>query len=381
MAGSSLSTERGSIVIEATPEGPMRPMQAAKLTPEGIQLNGGEPQGYDKVRAALQSYENTTGGNAPAAVAPAPQGLLRPVTAPEFTGAQSPPGTPAAPAHQPAAGAAGAYDPNTLIPVVQGTTTVMKPLSEVVGGYMRQQDYTAKTQGIADRERQLADEQARLGRYGSYAAQMERDPVGMANTLLSMYGHQPPAGVAPQAPQQADPDDSLYGGYNPNTNPPTGQPVAAQRPDPIQQQILARLDQLDTDRRHEQGQRVAAQQIAEFRSDPELTAIGADGQAALAHMNTRGFPSITSAARDLYLDDIARHRAMSWNDQQAHQAATQSQVASSAGLSAPASGHPASGIGVAPNGEFTGMQEFMMQAIRDGGGLAAPQGAGGGVIT
>lgn len=121
-------------------------------------------------------------------------------TAPASEGAPaSPPvDTPSAPPAGPAPAPAAQYVDTEamgghLVKVQVNGAEVEMPLKDALQGVMRHQDYTRKTQEIADARRKLHQADA-------LAAALEADPVGTIKQLSDVYQIDPANGFEPQEP-------------------------------------------------------------------------------------------------------------------------------------------------------------------------------------
>lgn len=80
-----------------------------------------------------------------------------------------------------------------LVKVQVGGAEVEMSLKDALAGHMRHQDYTRKTQEIADAKR-------RLNQADALAAALESDPVGTIKQLADAYQIDPQTGFQPQEP-------------------------------------------------------------------------------------------------------------------------------------------------------------------------------------
>jgi hypothetical protein len=154
-------------------------------------------------------------------------------------------------------------------------------LEELRGGYMRQSDYTKKTQGLSQREKELANAEA-------VWTALERNPERTIEILMDQFGLSPQqAAAAASAPEQEP-----YGGHE--DTPPD--PMAS-RLEHIEQH-LAQIRQRD----------MQSQIDAEFQAlEAEHGQI--DRQALLNHTVKRGLPDLAAGYRDMNFD-TARQTAV-----------------------------------------------------------------------
>lgn len=127
---------------------------------------------------------------------PAPDaGVAAPVSPAPDAGAPGdalglPEGTPEAPAAPEPTYFDSEQFSNHLVKLKVGGEDVELPLSEALKGAMRQQDYTRKTQ-------ELAEEKRKLHQADALAAMLEADPVGTLKQLSDIYDVDPVQGFAP----------------------------------------------------------------------------------------------------------------------------------------------------------------------------------------
>jgi hypothetical protein len=146
-------------------------------------------------------------------------------------------------------------------------------LEELRGGYMRQSDYTKKTQGLSQREKELANAEAVM-------TALERNPHRTIEILVDQYGWTPQQAAAAASEFETQ-------GYDVEDNPPD--PMAS-RLEQIEQH-LAQIRQRD----------MQSQIDAEFQAlEAEHGQI--DRQALLNHTVKRGLPDLAAGYRDMNFD-------------------------------------------------------------------------------
>lgn len=207
--------------------------------------------------------------------------------------------------------------------VTVGDDTVEVTLEELQSGFMRQSDYTRKTQDLANQRKEL--ETAR-----QIQQAFEQDPEAATMALAEFYGFTPTGGTNPE-PQTDE----------------WGSPVEPQGPSPEQQKI-AELER--------QVRALATNQSVQHL-DREAQALaerypGIDPEEVKRHAVQNKLPSLEVAARDLLFDD----RNEAWQTLQERKRSEQEVVESkrNAGVVSPGSS-PASGSVNAPGKDYTKM--------------------------
>jgi hypothetical protein len=184
-------------------------------------------------------------------------------------------------------------------------------VDEARSGYLRQADYTRKTQELAEQRRQLQNAEV-------LQAALQRDPQATIKAIADAYGvpltNQAPA-PAPQA--ASDFDDGWWGEDKSDTSAP------ASVNDP-------RLDELVQWR---QQQEVAA---AQARIQNELTTLHGqygefDQGEVLRFALDNGFPDVTAAFKALHFDRLQAEVSRRQEEQKRVQAKREAQVVSQGG--------------------------------------------------
>lgn len=158
------------------------------------------------------------------------------------------------------------------------------PASELVAGYQRQQDYTVKTQALAEERRRLAQAEQLI-------QFLERNPEGTLTALAEQYG----VSLGQQQVPERDEWDSGW-----DDEPAPQRPAADSDLQRKVADLEARL--AERDRRDEAAQ--VQQEVNDLKSQ---YGDDVDVEAVMHHAVQKGFPSLRSAYADLYFDEV-------WND-------------------------------------------------------------------
>ena len=178
----------------------------------------------------------------------------------------------------------GTPDPQAITVKVNGEEQQVT-LDELRSGYMRQADYTVKTQDLANAKKQL--EQAQI-----MADALERNPQQAIETIATHYGVQ--VGTNPQrTPEPVDAQDR-FDEY--------GDPIAAPTPDP---QVAALHDEIRALKEQVSGVSVNQQATLLEKELDRLDATygDVDRTAVLRHMQVNNLPTPELAYRDLHWEE------------------------------------------------------------------------------
>jgi len=170
-------------------------------------------------------------------------------------------------------------DPTEVVFVTEDGTEITR--EEARRGWLRQADYTRKTQ-------EIAAQRAELAAFETLRAALSQDPQGTLSVLAQQY-NVPFGTPSPQAPQSADPYEG-YGLDEPEAGP-------QEFVDPVARQWI-----------EQQQQALARQQIEGELSQIRTIDPALDEVAVLRHAHANGL-TIRAAYADLNFDRIAAAKA------------------------------------------------------------------------
>lgn len=168
-------------------------------------------------------------------------------------------------------------------------------VDEARNGYLRQSDYTRKTQELAEQRKQLRNAEV-------LQAALQRDPQATLRALADAYGVE----FANQVASTADDD----GGW--------GVEDDGSKPDPRLEELVAW--------RQQQEVAAAQAQIQKELTDLESTYGEFDHGEVLRFALDQGFPDVTSAFKAWRFDDVAQELARRQDEQKRVQAKRDAQV-------------------------------------------------------
>lgn len=203
-------------------------------------------------------------------------------------------------------------------------------LKELQDGYMRQADYTIKTQD-------LANQRSELEQYRAVMEAFESNPEAATRALAQYYGFDPVPDVQPQTMTQPQYDD-------------WGDPIPQQTPqvDPVVAELRQEINRLQGDIRSLTTSRARdeltgqAKQLAEKYPD-------VDPEVALRHATTQRFPTLELAFKDLAFE--ARNEAYLEHQRRLQSEAQVIESKRGASVVNPGSG-PAAGAVQKPSADF-----------------------------
>jgi hypothetical protein len=235
----------------------------------------------------------------------------------------------------------------TLITVKVNGEDQQVTLDELRGGYMRQADYTVKTQDLANARKQL--EQAQI-----MADALDRNPQQAIETIASHYGVQ--VGANPQRTAQPVDATDQFDEY--------GDPIAAPTPDP---QVAALHEEIRALKEQVSGVSVN-QQATLLEKDLErleATYGDVDRTAVLRHMQVNNLPTPELAYRDLHWEN-AQQALAATREREAAEARILEEKRAQQGLVSVGAGVASGGLESPPK-VFggNGLQNALREAFQD----------------
>jgi hypothetical protein len=213
-------------------------------------------------------------------------------------------------------------------------------LDEARNGYLRQRDYTRKTQELAEQRRQLQHAEV-------LQAALQRDPQATLKALADAYGVEfGSRNPAPAAPTPTTVEDDW--GWS---DTPTAEPQSANDP---------RLDEL-VQWRQQQEIAAAQAQIKNELAELEGQYGEFDQSEVLRFALERNFPDVTAAFKAMHFDKVQSELSRRQEDAKRVQAKRDAQVVSPAGVRSGAS------TPNAPKGGMT-IREAFLAAKKELGG-------------
>ena len=191
--------------------------------------------------------------------------------------------------------------------IPDGDSMTSVSVEELGKGFMRQSDYTRKTQDLALQRKDLASAQQLYD-------QLQANPHGMVTALADQLGVQLPQAPAPQTQNNRHDDDWDSGGWDEGTQP------APQQEDPRVTQMMDMFTQLQS-----QLNQVATNQ-ARTSVETELDGVVAglaeigvqveDSAAIVRFAKDRNMGNLADAANLMYQDDIVEARVAAATQEQ-----------------------------------------------------------------
>lgn len=217
-------------------------------------------------------------------------------------------------------------------------------LDELAAGYLRQSDYTRKTQDLANQKRELETAEKLMDNLRS-------NPAGTLKSLSQSLGvnlGQPAQQAAPPTPQPQPHSDDWDNWDDSGQRQQTTQadPQVAQ----LTQVVEGLMSEVRTLRQSTAEQSIHSEMGSVKAQYPDLEI---DEGAVIRHATVNAIPSIDLAVRDLYKDDLLALHVKNMQAQQGDEVITDQKRTASAAVAAQA--------GVSPTGSTT-----ISQPIPDG---------------
>jgi len=162
-------------------------------------------------------------------------------------------------------------------------------LDELAAGYLRQSDYTRKTQDLANQRAELQSAEKLMDN-------LQKNPAGTLKALASSLGVPLDQPVPVQQPQRQNDD---WDGWDENQKPtaPAGDP----RVDQLTQLVTGLVGEV-RELRHGAATSSVQQEIAAVKA--KFPGLEIDDQAVLRHATVNHIPTVDLAVKDLYDTDI-----------------------------------------------------------------------------